>query len=203
MNINEYEKVKDLDYLQYCDYLQNKYGMAVCDYMTKTWNKNKKNSRTAEGLYAHHKYEDHAIMLSTKEYAINYPFEWQLAENIIYCDLLEHLYLHILICEYAEKDIDALASEEIVGIGGVINWIAPELNDVYSGWQTKQAWQKTCYDKIINDKDVYLTLLKRFKRTCKNYPCYTPTCLFTSFNEKYGLWSKNNNKNLFAEIKKL
>ena len=27
MNINEYEKTKNYNYLQYCDYLQNKYGI--------------------------------------------------------------------------------------------------------------------------------------------------------------------------------
>ncbi len=27
MNINEYEKIKNYTYLEYCDYLQNKYGI--------------------------------------------------------------------------------------------------------------------------------------------------------------------------------
>ena len=65
--------------------------------MTKSWNKNPKCSRTKEGLYVHHKFEDHAIRLSKKDFAINHPFEWQLAKNLIYCDFLEHLLLHILI----------------------------------------------------------------------------------------------------------
>ena len=40
MNMQEYLKVKDFTYLQYCDYLQSKYGIGRSDYMTKSWNKN-------------------------------------------------------------------------------------------------------------------------------------------------------------------
>ena len=81
MNLVEYDKVKDFNYIQYCEYLQNKYGIGICDYMDKSWNKNKAISRTREGLFAHHKYEDHAIMLSHQEYAKNNPYKWQLAKN--------------------------------------------------------------------------------------------------------------------------
>lgn len=160
MKLVEYEKVKDLTYLDYCDYLQQKYGIGLSDYMTKSWNKNPKVTRTKDGLLAHHKYEDHAIMLSTKEYAMQNPFEWQLAKNIVYCDYLEHLLLHILICEYPAEDHNAF---EAVGVGGVINFIVPELNDLYSGWETGQAWRKNCHNLVINDKNVYLTLLKSLK----------------------------------------
>ena len=197
MNLVEYEKVKNLTYLEYCDYLQQKYGIGLSDYMTKSWNRNPKASRAKEGLFAHHKYEDHAILLSTKEFAMRNPFEWQKAKNIVYCDYLEHLFLHILICEYPSENQNDL---EAVGIGGVINFIVPELNDLYSGWETGQAWRKKCYNLVINDKDVYLTLLKRFKTSCKNYPFYTKDCLYTSFNEGFGLWSRKQNQKLFKEI---
>ena len=200
MNLGEYEKVKDLTYLEYCDYLQQKYGIGLSDYMTKSWNKNSKVTRTKDGLLAHHKYEDHAIMLSTKEFAMQNPFEWQLAKNIVYCDYLEHLLLHILICEYPAEDHNVL---EAVGVGGVINFIVPELNDLYSGWETGQAWRKNCHNLVINDKNVYLTLLKRFKTSCKDYPFYTEDCLFTSFNEAFGLWSRKQNVKLFKEIAEL
>lgn len=200
MKLAEYEKVKNYTYLEYCDYLQDKCGIGLCDYMTQSWNKNPKVTRTNEGLLAHHKYEDHAIMLSNKEYARNNPFEWQLAENIVYCDYLEHLLLHILICEHPAADKNIL---EAVGIGGVINYIVPELNDVYSGWQTGKKWQKNCHDAIMDDKDTYLTLLKRFKTTCRSYPHFKEDCLYTSFNEHYGLWSKEQNQELFNEIESL
>ena len=202
MNICEYNKVKNYNYLEYCDYLQKKYGIGLSDYMTKSWNPNKKCKRTSEGLTAHHKFEDHAILLADKEHAMNNPFEWQLAKNVVYCDYLEHLFLHILICENPAQDKN---EEETVGIGGIIEYIVPELNDVYSGWLTGQTWRMNCHNLIIDDKEVYMTLLKRFKNNCKSYPHYTPTCLYTSFNEKYGdgSWSKGQNKRLFAEIEEL
>lgn len=197
MKLAEYEKIKNLSYIEYCDYLQQKYGIGRSDYMTKSWNKNQKVARTKEGLLAHHKYEDHAIMLSTKEYAMNNPFEWQLAKNIVYCDYLEHLLLHILICEYPAANKN---EHESVGIGGVINYIIPELNDFFSGWQTDQAWRKTCLELIKDEKDVYLVLVKRFKNWWKKYPEYQLEYLFTSFNEKFGLWSAKQNIEIFEEI---
>lgn len=200
MNLIEYEKIKNLTYLEYCDYLQNKYGVGLCAYMTKSWNRNPKVTRTKEGLFAHHKFEDHAIMLSTREYAMNNPYEWQLAQNIVYCDYLEHLFLHILICEYPAEDRNIF---EAVGVGGVVNFIVPELNDLYSGWITKQSWRKACYNVVIDDKNVYLALLKRFKSSCKDYPFYTDDCLFTSYNEQFGLWSKEQNADLFQIIAEL
>lgn len=160
MDLQEYNKVKELKYLEYCDYLQKKYRIGKCDYMTKSWNLNPKCKRTSEGLVAHHKYEDHAIMLSTKIFAMLNPFEWQKAENIIYCDYLEHLFLHILICENPSKEKNRT---EDIGTGGIVNFIAPELNDLYSGWETKQQWRKNMHDKVKNDKTVYLALIKRFK----------------------------------------
>ncbi len=200
MNLIEYEKIKNLTYLEYCDYLQKKYGVGLCAYMTKSWNKNPKVTRTKEGLLAHHKFEDHAIMLSTREYAMNNPYEWQLAQNIVYCDYLEHLFLHILICEYPAEDRNIF---EAVGVGGVVNFIVPELNDLYSGWITNQAWRRACHNVVIDDKNVYLALLKRFKSSCKDYPLYTDDCLFTSYNEQFGLWSKEQNAELFQIIAEL
>ena len=199
MNLQEYESVKNYTYLEYCNYLQQKYGIGLCDYMTKTWNKNKKISRTKDGLYAHHKYEDHAILLSNPEYAKRNPFEWQLRENIVYCNLLEHLFLHILICENPSKNKN---NNEKVGFGGVVNFIVPELNDVYSGWSSNQAWQINCHNIIINNKDVYMLLLKRFKELYDNNPFIIKN-LYRSWNEQFGIWSNQNNQKLYKEIEQL
>lgn len=32
MNLSEYEKIKNFSYLEYCDYLQNKYGIGLSDF---------------------------------------------------------------------------------------------------------------------------------------------------------------------------
>ena len=199
MQLQEYERVKNLSYREYCDYLQKKYGKSLGDYMTKSWNKNKRITRTKEGLIVHHKYEDCAVRLSDPECAIDYPFEWQKAENLVYCDYLEHLFLHMLICESSSKYND---SGDVLGIQGIIEFLVPELNDWYSGFQPKD-WRVNCYNAIIDNKEVYLTLLKRFKEKCYNYPLYDKDCLFTSFNVNYGLWNILDNVPLFNEIKNL
>jgi hypothetical protein len=38
-----------------------------------------------------------------------------------------------------------------VGIGGVVNFIVPELNDLYSGWMTKQQWRINCHKHVEDD----------------------------------------------------
>lgn len=196
MKLSEYRIVEKFNYSEYCDYLQEKYGIGLCDYMRPTWTKNSKISRTKEGLYAHHKYEDHAIMLSHPEYAQKNPYEWQKKENIVYCNLLEHLFLHILICENPSADKN---TNEKVGFGGVVNYIVPELNDVYSGWISKQAWQNNCHSIIIDQKEVYMILIKRFKDIYDNNPFIVKN-LCRSWNAQFGSWSDENNYELYEEI---
>ncbi len=200
MDISEFIKVENYTYEEYCDFLQCKYGIGKYDYMTKSWNKNPKCTRTKEGLLAHHKFESHAIMLSTKAYAMKNPFEWQQAKNIIYCDYLEHLFLHVLICEFpsAEKN-----DFESVGIGGVVNFIVPELNDFYSGWVTNQEWRRNCHNLIKNDKDVYFAILKRFKKIYTVDEISIVDRMCRSFNESYGLWSSKKNKAIYRKIKSI
>ena len=198
--MSEYLTVKDFSYLEYCDYLQNKYGIGLDDYMTKSYNPKAKCKRTKEGLLAHHKKEDTMILLSTKKVAMMCPFEWQLRENIVYCDYLEHLLLHILICKYpSDEKVDIVK----VGFGGVVNFIVPELNDLYSGWETGQAWRKNCHNKVKNDKDVYMQLLKQFIENEKDDANFDISILCRSFNESFGLWSDEQNSKLYAEIRAL
>ena len=200
MNMSEFQAVRSMTYNEYCDYLQQKYGIGLADYMTKSFNANSKCKRTKEGLVAHHKAEDKMIMLSTKEFAQMCPFEWQQKENIVYCDYLEHLFLHVLICKYPSPERMPMVD---VGIGGVVNFIAPELNDLYSGWITNQSWRKNCHDKVINDKEVYLAILKDFLEFEKSNLDFHVEELLTSYNESYGLWSRSKNKALFNEIRRL
>jgi len=196
MDRKEYEKVKNYTYLEYCDYLQQKYGIGKCDYMSEGWKKSSRVTRTKDGLYVHHKYEDYAIMLGNPEYAKKNPYEWQKKENLVYCNLLEHLLLHLLICEYPAKDKNEY---EQVGIGGVVNFIVPELNDVYSGFLSKLSWQQNCHRAILNHKDVYLLLLKRYKDFHEDNPLMIKL-LLKSYNKQYGMWSDEKNKTIYEEI---
>ncbi|MFN2926439.1 hypothetical protein ACKX2L_05890 [Lachnospiraceae bacterium YH-ros2228] len=201
MNLSEYNQVKDLTYLDYCNYLQKKYGVGLSDYFTPSFSKNPKVSRTRDGLFAHHKMEDTMVLLSTPEIAKLCPFAWQTKENIVYCDYLEHLLLHVLICKYPSPHKVKNAD---VGIGGVIAFLVPELNDLYSGWNTTQAWRKTCHDKVRNEKDVYLSILKTFiDWETENDSSFDVTILCRSGNAPYGLWQEKKNKAIYSEIKAL
>ncbi len=184
MNLTEFEQVKGMTYIEYCDYLQKKYGIGRADYMTKSFNKNPKVSRTADGLFAHHKAEDKMIMLSTKTFAEMCPFEWQKKENIVYCDYLEHLLLHVLICKYPSPEKLPIAD---VGIGGVVNFLVPELNDLYSGWIPSQRWRLNCYNAIKDDLEVYLAILELFVEYLqRERDFHDKTILQTSSNEAFG-----------------
>lgn len=186
-----------MNYQEYCSYLQDKYGIGLTDYMTKSFNRNPKCSRTKEGLYVHHMDEDKMIMLSEKSYAELCPFEWQKKERLVYCDLLEHLLLHILICEYPSPEREPNVD---VGYGGVVNLIVPELNDVYSGWKTNQEWRKKCHERIIDDVVVYRDLLLRFILWHKKNRGVNKKLLCTSLNAPFGTWDIKNNIDIFAWI---
>ena len=197
MTLNEYNKIKNLNYREYCSYLQNKYGFAPGNYLTKNWNKNKRCTRTDEGLLIHHIFEDHAVMLSNPNDAKNSPYEWQEKENLVCCNYLEHLLLHILICENPAPNKN---ESQDVGVGGAVNFIIPLLNDYYSGWQPKAPWQYNCLNIIKNEQKVYFALIKRFKNILKNHPVYNEDSLYRSYNELYGGWNSKKNFNLYLEI---
>lgn len=199
MTFEEYENWENATYEEYVEYLKRKYGSAKYDYFTKNWTKIRKVTRTNEGLFVHHVFEDHAIMLGNPEYAKNNPFEWQKAENLVYCDWLEHLLLHIKIYQFPAKDKN---ENEDVGIGGAINFIIPELNDLYSGFQITQPWKKNCFDKVSDEvsKNVYILMVDEllyavYRRDGWLYDEVLKRVL-SSAGEKFGLWQAAKNKEL-------
>lgn len=200
MNMNEYNTVKNLNYRAYCDYLKEKYGAVPAAFMSAKGTKNRRITRTSDGLVVHHIFEDHAPKLADPNEAKKHPMEWQAAENLVYCDSLEHLLLHILIAEAADLDsTDGIP----VGVGGILQFMVPELNDLYSGWETEQDWRKNCHAKIIEDKDVYMSLLARFKHNEALYPFNHEKMLCHSYNDQYGKWSDSKNQFLYHEIQAL
>lgn len=105
MNIEEYNQVKDMTYLEYCDYLQSKYGLGTENYFLDGYKRNYACSRTREGLFCHHKKEDICILLNVPFFAAGCPAEWQHPENLVYCDYLEHLLLHYMIVKYPSENV--------------------------------------------------------------------------------------------------
>lgn len=208
MNKVEYYKIEKMSYLEYCDYLQDKYGIGDYDYMTPKFTKVNKVSRTSEGLYAHHKMEILVPSLSEPKWAIKFPWEFQAKENIVYCDLLEHLYMHVLIAEETEPKL-----RYICGFGGVVDYFLPELNDLYSGWESSQKWRRTCHSKIKNDREVYLIILERFMTWWYEMNMKPEKSVFdvrfntgllkTSLGKRNGNWNDFRNKEIYRDIDKI
>jgi len=101
----EIVKEMSMPYETLVEYLLVKYGGAIGDYFStpECKTKNKKAVRTAEGLYCHHIDEDKGGNLSNPCSARRQPFEWQKKERLVYCNLLEHLILHIKIAILRQK----------------------------------------------------------------------------------------------------
>ncbi|MFL2106032.1 hypothetical protein [Desemzia sp. FAM 23991] len=133
----------------------NKYGPSKDDYFReKSYKKFLRKQiksiapgnykRTSEGLYCHHIAENKHLNLSNKEYISNnkYPFELQKKEQLVYCDLFEHLILHALIA----KDTDGE-----FGIPGYDTYLYPMILEWYIGGikPQKREWLKKCYERAF------------------------------------------------------
>ena len=161
MTLDEYNAAKNMNYNAFCEYLKAKYGIATEDYYLPGFVRNNKVSRTREGLFAHHVMEDRAILLSTREVAMTHPMLYQSKENLVYCDWVEHLYLHLLIAENPAPD-----AEEGVGIGGCVSFLVPQLNDVFAGFRSDKEWEQNCINKVFDEEtgfDAYMAIVARLK----------------------------------------
>lgn len=157
----EFYKELEMNYKQLVEYLLNKYGPSKYDYFIKDnfKSKNTKVSRTKEGLFCHHIDEDKAIMLSDPSHAKNNPFSYQKADRLVYCNYLEHMLLHLKIIEGPlNKDANI---GELPGLGGIVNYLAPELNGFYTGYEIQRDYLKTAFSLVEENLDEYIVILKR------------------------------------------
>ena len=166
-----YESLLKTSYTDAVKYFLKKYGTAKHNYFkdTNCTTKNPQVTRTSEGLYCHHIDEDKAIMLSNDKFAAANPFDYQKANRLVYCNLLEHLLLHVKIAE----NPDAQANEnELPGIGGAINFICKDLNDIYSGKEFAEDWRKTVAEKVKDNFDDYIAILRYLWNVIESNPIY-------------------------------
>lgn len=164
------------DYREACKFLQEKYdrlGFERKDYyhLTNEGNLTKTNGvgHGDAGLQYHHICEDVVPSLSNKSVAEANPIEYQKAENMCYCNLLEHAWLHILITENnaAASDED---QESVTGDGGV-KWMLLALNSIMhnsstSWYSAKNEEGRGCNynvnDIITGSRETYLKILNRY-----------------------------------------
>ncbi|MCF0217420.1 MAG: hypothetical protein HUJ42_00035 [Malacoplasma sp.] len=171
--LKKYNKEFNMTYAQLVSHLLDKYGPAKYDYFFNSTfkSKNQKISRSAEGLQCHHIDEDKAIMLSTREFAMNNPFEYQKAERLIYCNIMEHLLLHVKIME--EPRHPQANKNEVPGIGGAVEFIIRNINDYYDGYQYKRQYWVRIMSHIKNDFDDYIKILNYLWTVIENNPIYS------------------------------
>lgn len=161
MDSSEVKKLLQLTYNNLVEYLLLKYRSVQYDYFCKEScaSSNAKAKRTSEGLFIHHIDEDKAIMLSDKNWAIKNPFAYQKADRLVYCNLLEHLILHIKIVE-EPQNVNA-NKNETPGLGGVINYLCPEINYYYEG-RSVESWYMPACEVIEDNFYDYINVLKYF-----------------------------------------
>lgn len=141
----------NITYADYVQHLLNKYGPATCNYFVNEQceAKSSKISRTKEGLFCHHIDENKEILLSTPEIARLHPFEYQHKDHLVYCNLIEHLLLHLKIVQECHKKNPHL------GIGGV-SMITAQINGYYDTPPTS-GWHVYTYN-TIKDKALSLNM---------------------------------------------
>lgn len=130
---------------------------------------------------------------------------------MVYCDYLEHLYLHALILKYPSKD---KYPNTVLTLGGLFRFLIPALNDVYSGalkGTTGRAWEAKCINRIINDKDAYFAILSYIiEHYLRTGPFDSDLCIYMEGMGLFGTrsldpnkWSLANNAKIFIEINDL
>ena len=133
-------------------------------------------------------------MLSTPKWAKLSPFAYQKADRLVYCNLLEHLVLHIKIFEYSHFAKNPMMN---FSVGGIYSFIVPELNDIYSGIQYQQPWKRKVVAIVLPLKDDYFKCMKRLVNFNFPYP------LMNFLNESYGIWQNQNNKDIYQKFKNM
>lgn len=163
MDRNEITKELQMPYTELQRYLIDKYGGAICDYFTspECKSKNRKVTRTSEGLYCHHMDEDKGGNLGNSFQARLQPFEWQKKDRLVYCNILEHLILHIKIAVLRQKRSLEVPGEvaNFFTTGGIF-MICKEINDMFMNDGTQIPWKQKCFHKIAENYQDYIILLK-------------------------------------------
>ena len=163
MDKHEIKEELKMPYEELLLYLIKKYGGAKCDYFANSEcrSKSKKISRTKEGLYCHHMDEDKGGNLGNPPQAQRQPFEWQKKERLVYCNILEHLILHMKIAVLRQKRL--LKEPRDIGLffttHGIWN-ICVDINDMFMTNGTNVTWKKRCFEEIKENYDDYIALIR-------------------------------------------
>lgn len=140
---------KDLKYMMSTnvdscyDLMIKKYGRVDGDYFLKPTCKcvNKSILKSEQGLYCHHMLETEVKGLSLKDVAASNDYKYQKAENLCYCNALEHLMIHIKIDE-EYRDLGNYS----YGTLGILEFVLRIINEKYI-----ETWEEKYKLNIIDD----------------------------------------------------
>lgn len=180
--IKEYYDLLELTYDLAIQKMLDKYGLVKDDYFReasyyrflkgeiKSISKGK-YQRTSEGLYCHHSDEIKWINISNEGFILDQkvPFESQKKENLVYCDLIEHLILHAIIIKETDAEY---------GYAGYCVFLEPMVREWYIDQKIpSMEWMKNCYnraflsvmeaDKILNYVNSYLGMVFAYEQRRK------------------------------------
>lgn len=91
----EINKLLNLSYKGLCNYLKQKYGKVKGNYFLDPSCKVRNDAIKKEGLLIHHIYDIKYGNLKKFDRAKRTNFLYQKGENLVYCNMLEHLLLHV------------------------------------------------------------------------------------------------------------
>lgn len=158
----EIDKELQMTYDELCVYLQGKYGIPRANYYPNEDCKSKSRaiSRTSEGLFCHHIFENIYDNLGEPHMAKFHPYECQKKEYLAYCNYIEHLILHLKINVMArasfEKTTDIKKFFNSLGFF----WIGADMNYLYKNGGSSQEWRNKCFSVIKDNFEDYVSILK-------------------------------------------
>ena len=170
--MNKYNEYKDLlskTYDEAVEFLLRKYGFAQDDYYRENsyhrfMNGEIKNItkgkylRTSEGLYCHHIDEVRELKISDQSFVKrnNIPFEYQKKNRLVYCDLIEHTILHVLITKETSHEF---------GFPGYSAYLKPIIEDWYIEEEIPSPkWMRNCYHKSFLKPEEAVKILKEMQK---------------------------------------
>lgn len=170
--MSSYKEYKDLlskTYDEAVEFLLQKYGSAQDDYYREKsyqrfMNGEIKNitkgkfSRASEGLYCHHIDEKEELNISNQLFVKRYEisFEYQRKDRLVYCDLVEHSILHVLITKETSFKLGNL---------GFDYHLKPMIEEWYFDKIIPDPeWMKNCYNKSFLVPQEAFDILKEMQK---------------------------------------
>lgn len=152
--VQEYESLLNNDYIEAINQLLRKYGSGKDDYYRENSYKRFLNgeiknitrgkySRTNEGLYCHHIDEINMLNVSNKDFIKqnNISHNYQKKDRLVYCNLIEHTILHVLIAKETSGNY---------GFPGYEVYLKPIIEEWYIEERIpNRPWMKNCYSKAF------------------------------------------------------